>query len=670
MLKKRSSLPRHTTIAISILIAVCVASLFVVDKSLSYDKATSRLEVEAQAQRLADQIEANIEGLAFIARGVATAVARDTDISDEVFAKIAARFSADAVGLDDGIEILNIAAAPDLVVRHVYPRGPNDSVIGIDYRNLPDQYPGVLTAMASRKPVIAGPVDLAQGGRGLIVRVGVDDLITNSPWGVVSIVARIDDAFDAVADVATASGLDFAVIGDPVTGRPSVFGASDLLPSAAIEVPVEALDQKWTLTAAPSVGWPTSASDTASIWALFAGLGAFVFFVYILLDRFHAARRRAEDRLQDSINAIDDGFAIYDANDRFLTSNDAYRNYYPLSAEKMTPGTSFADIIRFGVDRGEYLDAIGREDAWFEERMRRHRTLDGATVQRLTDGRWLKVSEKLLADGSTVGFRVDITELVQARQAAEAANHAKSIFLDQMSHELRTPLSVLLGYAAFLENPQNLGSYKGLPEDVSKESLSPFVEDIARTGNRIGASGRQLLGLLDRILDISDIEAGGNAAPVTDLCLEGLLSPLVQGRTVLGEPIARVMPDYARLSVQGSANELSRALNAVLRHISHAYPAPDLSVDLREEDELLVLVFEVTGPRYPNVLPGTVFGDRFTLDCGSAEGDDPGLDLVIADRLARKGGAALRYRRVGSETDRIEFVLTRTAYRARTSDAA
>jgi signal transduction histidine kinase/DNA-binding response OmpR family regulator len=91
---------------------------------------------------------------------------------------------------------------------------------------------------------------------------------------------------------------------------------------------------------------------------------------------------------------------------------------------------------------------------------------------------------------SKVGLRT--RELAAARDAADDANRTKSSFLANMSHELRTPLNAIIGYSEILQ------------EDVADVGKDNLIADL----KKIESSGRDLLGLINDILDLSKVEAG------------------------------------------------------------------------------------------------------------------------------------------------------------------
>jgi PAS domain S-box-containing protein len=124
---------------------------------------------------------------------------------------------------------------------------------------------------------------------------------------------------------------------------------------------------------------------------------------------------------------------------------------------------------------------------------------------RRADGAWrhmaLNVAPVLEDDGTIrewVGSHTDITErkeaelaLEAAKEAAEAANRAKSSFLANMSHELRTPLSAVIGYSEMLEEEAEDSGERGMLSDLAK----------------IKSNAKHLLGLINDVLDLSKIEA-------------------------------------------------------------------------------------------------------------------------------------------------------------------
>ena len=101
-------------------------------------------------------------------------------------------------------------------------------------------------------------------------------------------------------------------------------------------------------------------------------------------------------------------------------------------------------------------------------------------------------------------------DLLLARDAAEAANKAKSVFLANMSHELRTPLNAILGFSSMLRGEPRLDASQ-------RESLGI-----------INRSGEHLLTIINDVLEIATIEAGGLHLNIAPFDLPGMARTVVE----------------------------------------------------------------------------------------------------------------------------------------------
>lgn len=126
---------------------------------------------------------------------------------------------------------------------------------------------------------------------------------------------------------------------------------------------------------------------------------------------------RAETLLRDAVESISEGFVIYDREDRLALCNSAFLALYPSNRTVLVPGTRFEDIIREGLERGLYADAVGCEEEWFAKRLESHRNPQGAFEARHSNGRWLLICERPMRNGGIAGLRIDIS----AMKAAQAA---------------------------------------------------------------------------------------------------------------------------------------------------------------------------------------------------------------------------------------------------------
>lgn len=140
------------------------------------------------------------------------------------------------------------------------------------------------------------------------------------------------------------------------------------------------------------------------------------------LDAAGKAIEAAASRLRDAIEALPEGFALFDADDRLVAFNERYRELYAVTGDSIVPGARFEDLLRAGLARGQYPQAEGREEDWIAERMARHRDPQGPQVQELPGNRWLRIDERRTRDGGIAGVRTEVTELVRREQELTELN--------------------------------------------------------------------------------------------------------------------------------------------------------------------------------------------------------------------------------------------------------
>ncbi|HLL23921.1 MAG TPA: PAS domain S-box protein [Kofleriaceae bacterium] len=225
--------------------------------------------------------------------------------------------------------------------------------------------------------------------------------------------------------------------------------------------------------------------------------------------RIEAEARRANAFLLSAVDSIHDAFVLYDEEDRVVLVNSSFRELLGRSLSGPVVGRLFEEVVERAL--ADNVFELGDEtaaqlrDRWLAY----HRLPSGAFEVRTRTGHTLRVVDRPTAEHGTVSLMLDMTEermradeLRRARETAEAASHAKSEFLASMSHELRTPLNAVLGFAQLLQ----------------RDKKQPLSERQLERIDHVLRGGEHLLKLIDEVLDLSRIEAGGvtiSAEPVT-----------------------------------------------------------------------------------------------------------------------------------------------------------
>lgn len=125
---------------------------------------------------------------------------------------------------------------------------------------------------------------------------------------------------------------------------------------------------------------------------------------------------QARRLLQEAIDSVDGGLVMFDIDDRLVFANQRYREIYGFSDDDALPGTHLLDITRAYYTRHpEHLNGMTL-DAVIEQRRLRHRGPQRSWEMQL-GRRWFQVNDRVLADGSVISLRTDITALKEATAA-------------------------------------------------------------------------------------------------------------------------------------------------------------------------------------------------------------------------------------------------------------
>ncbi|MGI2031540.1 bifunctional diguanylate cyclase/phosphodiesterase [Rhizobium panacihumi] len=254
--------------AILVMAVVAVGIVRAVQDAYERDMWAQKLSASEQLAQVSSSLETNIHGNVNLIHGLVANIAANPSITQVQFAQLAEHIFAHPS------QLKNVAAAPDLVVRMIYPLAENREILGQDYNAHPKQSASVLEAVKRRTTTIAGPVKLVQGGKGLFARYPVFLSSNGHFWGVVSTVIDIDRLLrDSNVDTERQQ-LDITIARRPVPQEKDVFfGDTALFSQDVVRTRIDLGYDTWYLAARPKAGWQATPRDIGRLY-IYAALVA------------------------------------------------------------------------------------------------------------------------------------------------------------------------------------------------------------------------------------------------------------------------------------------------------------------------------------------------------------------------------------------------------------
>lgn len=490
-----------------------------------------RIDVIGDLTLLRARLEGEVAGSVQLIRGLIATLITEPDMTQARFAEIARGL------IGENSAIRNVAAAPDMIIRMVYPLAENEAALGLNYLENEAQRPAAVQARDTGALVFAGPVALVQGGTGFIGRfpVTIPGPEGDRFWGLVSTVISDDTLYRAAGLLQPDLTMRIALSGRDGAGSANdvFFGDPAVLSADPVTLDVLLPSGQWRLSAVPVAGWDMSPPTTPILRAIMLAAWLLLLLPSVLMGRLIEDRQASIRDLETSNNALNNRMAELEKarqeqnrteaklreslqaqeqiNARFAEVSDISGSWVweqdaDLRFTHVSPGytklTGYDASILLGRTRDQQRAmlprAFGQAD-WeglAQKIAAREPFSEFNFGFRARDGRelWLMISgtPSFDSNGRFLGYRgagTDVTSIHAATLAAQEANRTKSMFLANMSHEIRTPMNGILGMAEMLERTLTLDNQK-------------------RMIGVIRNSGEALLAILNDILDLSKIEAG------------------------------------------------------------------------------------------------------------------------------------------------------------------
>ena len=440
------------------------------------------------------RLEGNINSNAQSVKGLVAAISTEPNMTQNRFAALTKPL------FQGNLQLRNIGAAPDLVIRYMFPVQGNEAAMGLNYRNIPAQYDAAKNAIDVGKIIISGPINLVQGGQGFIADIPVfidsEKEGKSIPWGLVSAVIDAESLYAASGLRDSKQEIEISIRGKDALGKQGdiFFGRDDVFTLEPVLLDVVLPYGSWQLAAIPKGGWSNHLSNTRIFRAAIFLIGLLILIPLLLLSKFVEKKRESETLLRGLFELSSVGIALNDyVTGKFINVNDALlaptgytrKEFMELSYWDLTPKEYEAqEILQL-----ESMEKTNRYGPYNKEYLRKDGSrypllLNGIVVY---DSSGKKLIWSIIED---ISERVEAENaLISARDEANHANEAKSQFLSSMSHELRTPLNAILGFAQILEMDAK--------DDLTKKNIREIID-----------GGNHLLILINEVLDLSKIESG------------------------------------------------------------------------------------------------------------------------------------------------------------------
>src|SRR5688572_3225114 len=310
----------------------CLAIDFVADIERSRIEQVLRTRVSDDSARLISQLEKELNSNIYLVSGLVAYIYAEPEL-DEAKTQVALKAL-----YEFGSHLRNVGAAPGNRMAHIHPLAGNEKAIGLNYRDVPAQWPAVERAIQSRKTVVTGPIDLVQGGTGLVSRTPVF-LADGSYWGLLSLVMDFDSLLAGAGIAPEIRYLKLAIrsfegnaeTGTIIMGDQALFESDANAVVQTIAIP----GGEWQLAAMPINGWQARQELIANM-EIIAMVIALCFIVgFLHIQKSHRKISAAKKRMEIILETTQEAIIVFDDDGMISESNAAAAHLFGYSRTEM-----------------------------------------------------------------------------------------------------------------------------------------------------------------------------------------------------------------------------------------------------------------------------------------------------------------------------------------------
>jgi signal transduction histidine kinase len=336
------------------------------------------------------------------------------------------------------------------------------------------------------------------------------------------------------------------------------------------------------------------------------------------------------DTQRETLDSLKEGVAVFAPDGRLQLFNKAFAQVWKLSRQMLAEGPHI-DVIT------QQCQVLYDDPVMWQHM---NRSVTGISDRRSpVSGQLIRADHSVidytvapLPDGATLITFADVTDAKRAERALKerndalvAADRLKSQFIRHISYELRTPLTNIIGYTEFMQGP-----HVGSLNDRQREYLGD-----------IEASSKTLLNIINDILDLATIDAGGLELKIAPVAVRPVIDAALLGL----RDRARIMNLTFDIDVHANAESFAAddtrvrqvLYNLLSNAIGFSKPGDTIRISGWRERGMIAFAVEDQGPGIPADQIGKVF-DRFESRSHGSRHRGVGLGLSIVKSLVELHG--------------------------------